>query len=132
MKTSTSVKNLALAVGLITSSGFLSAADLSAGDVINASNLDQRLSDTFLGDGIGTLLTDVQQKLIRDEGLVITLKDPEPIRLGDDYLAATQKYSGGVSFNTDTRMMEGWKAGIPFPNITEDTPNAAEKADLES
>jgi hypothetical protein len=127
MKTITSVKSLALAVGLITSSGFLSAANLSAGDVINASNLDQRLSDTFLGDGIGTLLTDVQQKLIRDEGLVVTLKDPQPIRLGDDYLAATQKYSGGVSFNTDTRMMEGWKAGIPFPNVTEDTPNAAEK-----
>ncbi|MBZ0333005.1 DUF1329 domain-containing protein [Marinobacter sp. AL4B] len=127
MKTITSVKRLALAVGLLTSSGFLSAADLAAGDVINAANLDQRLDETFHGDAISTLLTDRQKKLVLEEGLVITLKDPEDIPMGEDYLAATEQYSGTVTFNPDTRMMEGWKAGIPFPDIDLETPNAAEK-----
>jgi hypothetical protein len=127
MKTMTSIKSLALAVSLLVGAGALSAAELSAGDGINAGNIDQRLSDTFQGDSIDSLLTDIQKKLIRTEGLVITLKDPEPIKLGDDYLAATKKYSGEATYNPNTRMMEGWKAGIPFPNITEDTPNAADK-----
>ncbi|MBE0485010.1 DUF1329 domain-containing protein [Marinobacter sp.] len=127
MKTMTSAKCLALAVGFVASTGVLSAAELTAGDTINASNLEQRLSDTFHGDSLDALLTDRQKQLIRDEGLVITLKDPEPIKLGADYLSATEQYSGSVSFNPDTRMMEGWQAGMPFPNVDETTEHAAEK-----
>ncbi|EMP56964.1 hypothetical protein MSNKSG1_02856 [Marinobacter santoriniensis NKSG1] len=127
MKTIRTLKTFALAAGLMAGSGMLSAAELSAGDTLSAANLDQRLSDTFHGDTIDSLLTDVQKRLIKNEGLIITLKDPEPIQLGKDYLAATEKYAGTVTYNPDTRMMEGWKAGIPFPNVTEDTPNAAEK-----
>jgi len=127
MKTMTPIKNLTLALGLMAAAGTLVAAELSPGDVINAGNLDQRLNDTFEGDSIGALLTDVQKDLIQTEGLVITLKASEEMKLGKDYVAATEQYSGQVTFDPDTRMMEGWKAGMPFPNVTEDTPNAAEK-----
>lgn len=127
MKPDFSIKNIAVALVLFTSCSVSLAAELSAGDTISAASLDQRLTDTFHGDTIDSLLTDVQKRLIRNEGLVITLKDPEPVQLGKDYLAATEKYSGLATYNPETRMMEGWKAGIPFPNVTSDTPYAAEK-----
>lgn len=123
----TPIKNLSLALGLMASAGALMAAELAPGDVINAGNLDQRMSDTFEGNDIGSLLTDVQKDLIRSEGLVITLKASEEMELGKDYVAATEKYSDQATFNPDTRMMEGWVAGVPFPNVTEETPHAAEK-----
>ncbi|QSP94664.1 DUF1329 domain-containing protein [Marinobacter salinisoli] len=127
MTITTNLKNLTLAVSLLAGASHLVAAELQSGDVINAGNLDQRLSDTFDGDSIDSLLTDLQKRLIREEGLVITLKAPEPINLGDDYLAATEQYASAATFNPDTRMMEGWKAGMPFPEVDENTPHAAEK-----
>ena len=127
MKTMTPIKSLTLAIGLLAGTGSLVAAELSPGDTINAGNLSERLNDSFEGDAISSLLTDLQKRLIQEEGLEITLKSPEEIKLGDDYLAATDKYSSQATFNPDTRMMEGWKAGMPFPNVTADTPNAAEK-----
>lgn len=127
MKTMTSIKSLTLAIGLMAGTGSLVAAELSPGDVINAGNLQERLGDSFEGDSIDSLLTDLQKRLIREEGLQITLKASEEIQLGDDYLAATEQYSDQATFNPETRMMEGWKAGMPFPDVTEDTENAAEK-----
>jgi len=127
MTLTTTLKNLTLAVGLMAGATTLIAAELSPGDIINVGNLEQRLADTFEGDSIDSLLTDRQKWLIQEEGLVITLKASEPVTLGKDYLAATEQYSSLVTFNPDTRMMAGWKAGIPFPNVTKDTPNAAEK-----
>lgn len=109
------------------SSSSVFAAELSAGDVINSSNLDQRLGDTFEGHAISDLLTEVQQNLIRNEGLTITLKASEDIQLGSDYLAATEQYSEQVTYDPETRMMENWQAGIPFPDVKAETDNAAEK-----
>lgn len=127
MKTMTSIKSLTLAIGLMAGTGSLLAAELSPGDVINAGNLQERLGDSFEGDSIDSLLTDLQKRLIQEEGLQITLKASEDIQLGEDYLAATEQYSDQATFNPETRMMEGWKAGMPFPDVTEDTENAAEK-----
>lgn len=121
------IRNMTLALAVTTVSSGVFAAELAPGDVLNANNLTDRLQDTFEGHTIESLLTDVQRRLIQEEGLTITLKASEPVRLGDDYLAATEKYSDGVSFDPDTRMMNGWVAGIPFPNVTEDSENAAEK-----
>lgn len=127
MTINTSMRTLSLTLALTMGAAGASAAALSPGDVLNADNLGQRLQDTFEGNTIESLLTDTQQRLIREEGLVITLKASEPVNLGEDYLAATEKYSDQVSFNSETRLMEGWVAGIPFPDVTEDTENAAEK-----
>ena len=127
MTINTSLRKLSLALALSVASAGATAASLSPGDVLNAGNIGERLQDTFEGNTIESLLTDTQQRLIREEGLVITLKASEPVQLGKDYLAATEKYSDQVTFNPETRLMEGWVAGIPFPNVTEDTENAAEK-----
>jgi hypothetical protein len=103
------------------------AAELQPGAVINASNLNTRMNDTFEGHKISDLLTERQAYLIANEGLSITIKASTPIKLGDDYVAATEQYSAQANYNPDTRMMEGWVAGMPFPNVSEDDPHAAEK-----
>lgn len=103
------------------------AAELQPGAVINAGNLETRLNDTFEGHKISDLLTERQTYLIANEGLSITIKAPTPIELGNDYVAATKQYSSQATYNADTRMMEGWVAGIPFPNVTAEDPHAAEK-----
>ncbi|MAK91475.1 MAG: outer membrane lipoprotein-sorting protein [Oleibacter sp.] len=127
MTINTSMRKLSLALALSVASAGAVAASLSPGDVLNAGNIGQRLQDTFEGYTIESLLTETQQRLIQEEELVITLKASEPVQLGRDYVAATEKYSDQVSFNPETRLMEGWVAGIPFPDVTEDTENAAEK-----
>lgn len=117
----------ALSAAMLLTSHMAIAADLQPGAVINADNINARLSDTFEGHTLGDLLTERQVYLIQNEGLVITLKASEPTQLGADYLAATEQYVGEVTFNPETRMMEGWQAGIPFPNVTIDDPHGAEK-----
>ncbi|WP_077530427.1 DUF1329 domain-containing protein [Vreelandella utahensis] len=121
------IRKMTLALAMAAGSSGALAAALSPGDKLSADNLEQRLQDTFEGNTIESLLTDVQQRLIQEEGLVITLKESEPVKLGEDYMAATEKYSDQATFDPETRLMEGWVAGMPFPDVTEDTPHAAEK-----
>lgn len=103
------------------------AAELKPGTSIDAKNLAQHLSDTFEGHAISDLLTDRMQILIKDEGLKIELKASEKIPLGRDYMAATKANEGKAVYNRDTREVTGWVAGMPFPNISQDDPDAAEK-----
>jgi len=103
------------------------AAELTPGTKIDAKSLAQHMSDTFEGHGIADLLTDRMQILIKDEGLTITLKASTPIVLGRDYMAATKANEGKAVYNRDTRNVTGWVAGIPFPDVQQDDPDAAEK-----
>lgn len=113
-----------LCAGLATAA---SAAALNPGDKIQASNLDARQTDTFEGHTISDLLNDRMQELIRNEGLVITLAASKPVVLGKDYMEATKANAGKATYNPDTRLVEGWVAGIPFPDVSADDPNAAAK-----
>ncbi len=123
------MKNIASAVILFIAgiAGTATAADLKPGETIQASNLDARQTDTFEGHTIHDLLTDRMQTLIRDEGLVITLAASKPVKLGKDYMEATRANAGKATYNPDTRLVEGWVAGMPFPDVTADDPNAADK-----
>lgn len=103
------------------------AAELQAGALITGKTLAQQLSDTFEGHKIGDLLTERMQQLMREEGLTIVLKASQPVVLGKDYLAATKANEGKAVYNKDTRQVDGWVAGIPFPNVSADDPDAAAK-----
>jgi hypothetical protein len=129
MRTQKSALNgLILACGVIWTLGQSAwAAELTVGTVISAANIDQHLADSFEGNNMKDLLTDKVQLLIRTEGLTIRLKASEPITLGRDYLAATEANRGSATYNSDTRMVEGWVAGVPFPDIDSTDPHAAEK-----
>jgi len=123
------MKTLASVIVLLCA-GMASAANAAAlkpGDTIQASNLDARQADTFEGHAIHDLLTDRMQELIRKEGLVITLAASKPVVLGKDFTAATKANAGKAKYNPDTRLVEGWVAGIPFPDVQADDPNAAAK-----
>ncbi|MEO5813585.1 MAG: DUF1329 domain-containing protein [Rhodanobacter sp.] len=123
------MKTLASAIVLLCA-GFAAAASAAAlkpGDTVQASNIDARQTDTFEGHTISDMLTDRMQELIRKEGLVITLAASKPIVLGKDYMEATKANAGKAKYNPDTRLVDGWVAGIPFPNVKADDPNAAAK-----
>ncbi|MDY0207599.1 MAG: DUF1329 domain-containing protein, partial [Pseudomonas sp.] len=103
------------------------AAELTPGTRIDAKTLAQHMSDSFEGHVISDLLTERMQILIKDEGLAITLKASQPIVLGKDYMAATKANEGKAVYDHDTRLVSGWVAGIPFPKVTENDPDAAAK-----
>lgn len=117
---------ISLALGFSVAMG-AQAAELKPGTRIDAKSLDQQLNDTFEGHTVNDLLTERMRILIKDEGLAITLKASEPVVLGRDYMAATKANEGKAVYNRDTRLVEGWVAGNPFPNVTEDDPDAAAK-----
>lgn len=103
------------------------AAELTAGTTLSASNLGQHLNDTFEGHKIADLLTERMQQLMSEQGLTITLKASQPITLGKDYMAATEANAGKAVYNKDTLQVDGWVAGMPFPNVSADDPDAAVK-----
>src|SRR5690606_29984781 len=124
----TTIHRLAAAVALTFSlTQVAQAAELSPGTVINKDNLAQHLNDTFEGHTIDSLLTERMRLLIENEGLTLPLKASEPIVLGRDYVAATEANAGKAVYNPDTRLVEGWIAGMPFPEINENDPHAADK-----
>lgn len=126
MKTTMHKLTAALAMTLSVSLA-TQAAELTPGTVINKGNLDQHLNGSFEGHSIDSLLTERMKLLIRDEGLTLPLKASEPVVLGRDYVAATEANAGKAVYDPDTRLVEGWIAGVPFPNVSEDDPHAAEK-----
>lgn len=124
------MKHLLTAVALSTALGLLPAAraaELAPGTVIDASNLSQHLKDRFENHAVADLLTERMQQLIREEGLALTLKASDKVTLGEDYLKATRDNAGKARYNRDTRQVEGWIGGMPFPEVAADDPDAAAK-----
>ncbi len=105
------VSTLALATTL-SFAATAGAAELKPGTVLNASNLAGHLSDSFENHPISDLLTERMQKLIKDEGLTITLKASQPVELGRDYLKATQDNAGKAKYNHDTRRSKAGSAAF--------------------
>lgn len=117
----------AVALGLALSAAWAAAAEVPAGTVINAANLDTLKGDSFEGKRIGSMLTERMEYMIRNHGLYIKLRKSEPIEADPKLLEATRKYSGEVTFDAATRSVKGWKAGLPFPSVAEGDPHAGEK-----
>lgn len=103
------------------------AADLKAGTVIDAKNLDEMKPQTFEGKTIASMLTEKIEWWVRNHNLQITLRNSEPFPVDPRWIEATNKYSAEVKFDPSTRNVTGYKAGLAFPNITDDDPNKADK-----
>ncbi|MEQ8388220.1 MAG: DUF1329 domain-containing protein [Alphaproteobacteria bacterium] len=105
------------------------APELSAGFVITANNLDRAKSSTFHGREVGAMLTDRIEWQIRNYGQTIRLKDPEPHPVDPRLARATELYRGTTTFDPSTRMVHGYKSGVPFPEIDyANDPHAGAKA----
>jgi Protein of unknown function (DUF1329) len=105
----------------------VTAGELKAGDVIKASNLDAMLSQTFESKTIESMLPENIQWMIGEKGLTITLRHSEEFPIDPRWVAATKKYSRDVKYDSETRMVTGYKAGRAFPDLSMDDPYVADK-----
>lgn len=102
------------------------AGEVVEGTVISAANLGKLSSQTFEGDTIASLLPDTMQTWIRDRGLKMELVHTKPYPKDPKLMAWTEKNRTAVTLNKE-RKVQGWQAGIPFPDINSDDPDAAIK-----
>jgi hypothetical protein len=103
------------------------SAELPEGTVISAANIDKVKNDTFEGKTIGSMLTEKMEWRIRNDGWKLPIYHSKPIVLNQKWIKASQANIGRAKINPETRQVEGWEAGEPFPNIDMADPQAAEK-----
>ena len=103
------------------------AAELPEGTIVSAANLDKIKGDTFQGQSIGSMLTASMEMRVRSQGLRLPLVHAKEITMDPKYLEASKRNIGKATLNSATRQVEGWEAGMPFPDVKESDPQAAEK-----
>jgi len=105
----------------------LGAKELDAGMVLNAANLESHLEDYFDGTLISDLIPEHFQWQIKEQGLRIQLAHakahPKDARLE----AASAKNRGKLAIDSESELVPGWRAGVPFPNVTPEDKDAASK-----
>jgi len=87
-----------------------------AGTVVSAKNIEQWKH--LLGPSVQWSV---------ERGATIDVVDHKPVPLEHVRAEATQRYSGQVQLSADKRSMRNYVAGIPFPFVSEDDPDAAPK-----
>ncbi|GAA4017969.1 DUF1329 domain-containing protein [Actimicrobium antarcticum] len=107
--------------------GLSAAAELPEGTVISAANLDKIINDTFQGQPVGKLLTESMEMRVRKQGWKLPLVKASDVVMDDKFNEASKRNIGKVQFNSATRQVEGWEGGMPFPDVKESDPLAAEK-----
>ncbi|MCY1276235.1 hypothetical protein D9M68_259970 [compost metagenome] len=107
--------------------GLANAAEVPAGTVISAANIDQLKNDTFEGHSIASLLTEKLEWRIRNNGMQMPLAASREVPLDPSWVAASKANAGKTSINREACRVDGWGAGAPFPDIDEKDPQAAEK-----
>lgn len=103
------------------------AKELPVGTVISKANIDLIHNDTFEGHKVADLLTEKTEWQVRNYNLRIKLRNSEPLELDPKYIEATKKYSKNVKYDPKTKEVTGWTAGMPFPNVALDDPDAGAK-----
>ena len=103
------------------------AGEIDEGTLITKENLDSNLNNTFDGHKLSDLLTDIQEMLIREQGLRMRLQHSEPWPVDERWIEANKKYGGSAKFNPETGLVEGYVAGECFPNVSIDDPHAGMK-----
>ncbi|MDR2839437.1 MAG: DUF1329 domain-containing protein [Azonexus sp.] len=121
------MKKCAIALSLLFGSALALAAELPAGTVISADNIDKIKNDTFEGHTIASLLTERMEWRVKNNGWKLPLIKSQEIPLDPKWVKASQANTGKATINKDTCQIDGWGAGQPFPNIDEKDPQAGEK-----
>jgi hypothetical protein len=93
-----------------------SRADVQPGEVINKTNASK--ATDLISPGVMWIL---------QRGMEMQIVPYKRIELPPEYKEATEKYSGQVKLTADGRDIEGWVAGLPFPNIDTNDPQVANK-----
>ncbi|MCU7817253.1 MAG: DUF1329 domain-containing protein [Candidatus Thiodiazotropha sp. (ex Lucinoma kastoroae)] len=125
-----SEKNLlrSIVVGLAFSlSTTLASAEVAEGTVLSKSNIDQLYEDSFNGHKIKDLLTEKMEMMIRDFDMVMRLEKSTEVKFPSHYWDAGKANQGKATLGADGKSVEGFVAGIPFADITQDDPMAGWK-----
>jgi hypothetical protein len=91
-------------------------ADVKPGDVVTAANVDQ--AKDLISPGL--------EWCVR-RGMPLRVIEPRKIEWPKAYKEATEKYSGQVKLSADGLKLENYVAGLPFPKIDANDPQAALK-----
>jgi hypothetical protein len=89
-------------------------ADVSPGDTVTAANLEQ--AKGLISPGVEWMVK---------RGLKIPVVEPRKIEWPKAFKEATEKYSGQVKLSSDGLRLENYVAGLPFPTIDTNDPQAA-------
>lgn len=103
-----------------------SSAEIAERTRLNAQSIDHLLSDTLDGKPLQTLLTPVQEKLIREHGYQMILIGSREINYDPSLAELSQRYSDQARV-TPEGTLTGYVAGVPFPTIRPEDPDAAVK-----
>lgn len=102
-------------------------ADVKEGTVLSAQNIDALYEDTFEGHKIKDLLTEKIEWRIRENGFQMPLVHSKVVEMDAKWVERSNANAKTATLNAETRQVEGWQGGMPFPNIDESDPKAAEK-----
>lgn len=91
-------------------------ADVQPGDVINKGNLDT--ARDLVSPGVAWCV---------EHGMTITVVPTKKVEWPRAYKEATEAHSGQVTLSADKTILENYVAGMPFPNIDVNDPDAATK-----
>ena len=104
----------------------VSAKELPEGFIVTKDNIDQIMNDTFDGHVMKDILIDSIIMQVKDWALVMRLKKTQLEKIDQRYLDATKKFKGTTKFDPKTRECTGYVAGLPFPDVDLDDPDAGE------
>lgn len=107
--------------------GNLATAEIKEGTVLSASNIDALYEETFEGHKIKDLLTEKLEWRIRENGMQMPLAHSKKVEMSLKWIERSNANAATAKLNPETRQVEGWQGGMPFPNINETDPKAAEK-----
>ena len=91
-------------------------ADVSTGDTVTAANLDQ--AKDLISPGVEWMVK---------RGLKMRVVEPRKVEWPKAFKEATEKYSGQVKLGSDGLRLQDYVAGLPFPKIDVNDPQAAIK-----
>lgn len=106
---------LLAALCLMPVSAFPVRADVSPGDVVTAANLEQ--AKDLISPGLQWCV---------QHGMTLSVVETRAIEWPKLYKEATEKYAGQVSLSSDGQL-ENYVAGLPFPDLDPNDPQAALK-----
>jgi hypothetical protein len=127
MMTQRNLLNLGIALAFAGISQLAWSGEVAEGTVLSAANIDAIKNDTLDGKPISSLLTEKMEWRIRNNGWKLPLYKAKDIPLDAKWVKASQANIGKTKINPETREIEGWEAGEPFPNVDEKDPQVAEK-----
>ncbi len=97
------------------------AQDIAPGTVIDATNIDQLKSQTFEGKALSDLILPTQEKMIREFGLQMRLRQHEAMAIDPRLVAATEENAGKATLD-DKRRLQNFVTGMPFDSIDASNP----------